>query len=66
MLKIVTFFLIGIAVLAMLGKMHWLGAGRLRRNKRNGALPKPRTCPTCGRMNLRGGDCRICRERTDD
>lgn len=66
MLKIVTFFLIGMAVLAMIGKLHWLGGNRLGRNKKNGALPKPRTCPTCGRMNLRGGKCRSCRGPSND
>lgn len=62
MLKIVTFFLIGMAVLAMLGKLHWLGGTRIGRNKDNRPLPRPRTCPECGRMNLRGGKCRVCRE----
>lgn len=62
MLKIVTLFLIGMAVLAMFGKLHWLGGGRIGRNGKGGALPKPRTCPDCGRMNLRGGQCRACRE----
>ncbi|WP_235602151.1 hypothetical protein [Gymnodinialimonas phycosphaerae] len=65
MLKIVTLFLIGMAVLAMFGKLHWLG-GRIGRNRQNGALPKPRTCPDCGRMNLRGGKCRVCREGGND
>jgi hypothetical protein len=65
MLKIVTLFLIGIAVLAMFGKLHWLGRNRIGRNSRPGALPKPRTCPECGRMNLRGGPCRACRKGDD-
>ena len=63
MLKIVTLFLIGMAVLAMLGKMHWIIGNRLgRRNRDNDPLPRPKTCPECGRMNLRGGKCRVCRE----
>ncbi|WP_255599123.1 hypothetical protein [Hasllibacter sp. MH4015] len=61
MLKIVTLFLIFMAVLAMFGKLRWLGLGKIGRNKDKSPLPKPRTCPTCGRMNLRGGECRICR-----
>lgn len=62
MLKIVSLFLIVMAVLAMVGKLHWLTGGKIGRNKQNGPLPKPRTCPECGRMNLRGGKCRVCRE----
>lgn len=60
--KVVTFFLIGMAVLALFGRLRWPGSNRVGRNSRPGALPKPRTCPECGRMNLRGGKCRVCRE----
>ncbi|MEJ6392806.1 hypothetical protein V8J82_06025 [Gymnodinialimonas sp. 2305UL16-5] len=66
MLKIVSLFLIGMAVLAMFGRLRWPGSkNRLDRDKSEGALPKPKTCPKCGRMNLRGGPCRACREGTD-
>ncbi|GAB5447772.1 hypothetical protein [Gymnodinialimonas sp.] len=66
MLKIVSLFLIGMAVLAMFGKLHWIGVKRLGRNRDKGSLPRPRTCPDCGRMNLRGGKCRVCREGGND
>ena len=75
MLKVVTLFLIGIAVLAMFGRLRWprrrggsKGGGRDTRpgGGPGGAVPpRPRTCPTCGRMNLRGGACRSCREDPD-
>lgn len=63
MIKIATLFLIGMAVLAMLGRLRWPGGAKgVGRSKQRGALPKPKTCPSCGRMNLRGGPCRACRE----
>ncbi len=62
MIKIATFFLIGMAVLAMFGRLRWPGGARRLRGEKRGALPKPKTCPNCGRMNLRGGPCRACRE----
>ncbi len=62
MLKIVTLFLIGMAVLAMFGRLRMPGALRdLLKRRQDRALPKPRTCRTCGKMNLRGGDCPDCR-----
>ena len=45
--KIVTLFLIVIAVLAMFGKMHWLGGKRLSSVK----------CPHCGRYRIGKGPC---------
>lgn len=62
MFKIVSLFLLFMAVLAMLGKLHWLWGGKIGQVKKGGPLPKPRTCPDCGRMNLRGGKCRACRD----
>lgn len=64
MLKIVSLFLIGIAVLAMFGRLRLPGAlrdmkDRLSRRSRTD-LPKPNTCRRCGRMNLRGGPCPDC------
>jgi len=56
LVKIATFFLIGMAVLAMFGRLRWPGGAR-RRN-----LPKPSTCARCGRVNLTGGSCRHCNE----
>ncbi len=63
MIKIVSLFLIGMVVLAMFGRLRWPGSRpRIGKQGQSGPLPKPRTCPTCGRMNLRGGECRVCRE----
>jgi len=54
MLKIVTLFLVFMAVLAMFGKL------RLPKITRRHGLPKPRLCKDCGRYNLRGGACPHC------
>ncbi|WP_366940222.1 hypothetical protein [uncultured Roseicyclus sp.] len=58
MLKIITLFLVFMAVLAMFGRLRWPGKGG---KGRGGGLPKPRLCPDCGRYNLRGGPCSKCR-----
>jgi hypothetical protein len=50
--KIVVLFLVVIAVLAMFGKMHWLGGKRLASAK----------CPDCGRYRIGRGPC-PCRDR---
>ena len=62
MIKVATLFLIGMVILAMFGKLRWPGGARRVGRDKRGALPKPKTCPNCGRMNLRGGPCRACRE----
>ena len=62
MVKIVTFFLIGMVVLALFGRLRWPGALKRLAKRRDSALPKPRTCPKCGRVNLRGGTCPSCPE----
>ncbi len=54
--KVATFFLIGMAVLAMFGRLRWPGGANRK------GLPRPRVCPDCGRYNLRGGPCRHCGE----
>jgi len=58
MLKIVSLFLIFMAVLAMFGRLR---LPKITRRGDGGGLPKPRLCPDCGRYNLRGGPCRHCR-----
>ena len=58
MLKIITLFLVFMAVLAMFGRLRWPGKGG---KGRGSGLPKPRLCPDCGRYNLRGGPCSKCR-----
>lgn len=57
MVKIVTFFLIAMAVLAMFGRLRLPG---LSRRKDTSHLPKPELCETCGRYSLRGGRCTQC------
>ena len=46
-LKIVTLFLVVIGVLAMFGKMHWLGGRKLASAK----------CKRCGRYRIGRGPC---------
>jgi len=64
--KIVTFFLIGIAVLALFGRLRWPGgAGRIGRDGRAGRPrlgrgerpPKPKKCPHCGTFRVGSGPC---------
>ena len=62
MVKVVSLFLIGMVVLAMFGRLRLPKNWKIGRNRDNTPLPKPNTCPQCGRMNLRGGPCRACRE----
>lgn len=45
--KIVTLFLVIMGVLAMFGKMHWLGGKRLASAK----------CQSCGRYRIGRGPC---------
>lgn len=45
--KIVILFLVFIAVLAMLGKLHWIGGPRLKNAK----------CSKCGRFRIGKGPC---------
>jgi hypothetical protein len=45
--KIVVLFLIVMAVLAMFGKLHWLGGKRLASAK----------CRSCGRYRIGKGQC---------
>lgn len=45
--KIVLFFLIGIAVLAMFGRLRFPGQDKLASRK----------CPTCGRFRIGKGPC---------
>lgn len=68
MIKIVTFFLIGMAVLAMFGRLRFPGIGKgggKGRGNSSGSLPKPRRCKTCGRINVTGGPCETCDDGTD-
>lgn len=63
LVKIATFFLVGMAVLAMFGRLRWPGGAKRVARRRRGSLPKPRTCPRCGQINVTGGACRNCNER---
>lgn len=59
MVKVVTFFLIGIIVLAMFGKLR-LPGNLLGRRPRRGKGPQvldARKCPRCGRHVIGTGPC---------
>lgn len=64
LIKIATFFLIGMAVLAMFGRLRFPGMGKGRGESSSG-LPKPRRCKQCGRINVTGGACEACEDGTD-
>jgi hypothetical protein len=56
LVKVVTFFLIGIAVLAMFGRLRWPGGAR--KIGKSGPRPrKPRTCKACGSYIIGDGPC---------
>ena len=64
LVKIVTFFLIGIAVLALFGRLRWPGQARRigqrrdrRRDRRLEKPAKPKTCPHCGAYLIGSGPC---------
>jgi len=56
--KVVTLFLIVIIVLAMFGKLGWLGSLAPKRLRRGGTS-KPTLCGKCGRhiIGSKGCDC---------
>ncbi len=64
MVKIVTFFLIGMLVLAMFGRLRWPGGargagnGKARRDQRAAKPGKPRKCKACGNFIIGDGPCR--------
>ena len=57
LVKIVTFFLIGMAVLAMFGRLRFPGLPDRRKtsDKKPG---KPRKCKACGSFIIGSGPCR--------
>ena len=59
LLKIVSFFLIGIAVLAIFGRLRFPGGARRlgRRADRDKLPPKPAKCPRCGAFIVGSGPC---------
>ena len=57
MVKIVTFFLIAMAVLAMFGRLR---LPRITRKNDPSGMPKPTLCKECGRYSLKGGHCAHC------
>lgn len=59
MVKVVTFFLIGMLVLAMFGKLR---VPAVRRAAEKFRLAKVKTCPKCGNPNPGGGKC-VCERR---
>jgi hypothetical protein len=56
LVKIVSLFLIGIGVLAMMGRLR-LPRGTPRIGKAE-KPPKPRKCPRCGAYRIGSGPCR--------
>nr|WP_116132499.1 hypothetical protein [Tropicimonas sp. IMCC34043] len=61
LIKIVTLFLVGMALMAFAGRLRWpggAGTGRKDKGKAKGhALPKPRKCPACGAWRVGPGRC---------
>ncbi|WP_372603407.1 hypothetical protein [Actibacterium sp.] len=49
--KIIVFFLLGMAVLAMFGRLRLPGGGRVT------GLAVPKKCKHCGRYNMGSGPC---------
>ena len=56
LLKVVTFFLIGMAVLALFGRLRWPG-GAPRIGKRSDSPAKPGRCRACGAFRIGSGPC---------
>jgi len=56
LVKIVTFFLIGMAVLAMFGRLRF-PAIRNRLGRRRDLPAKPGKCPACGAYKVGSGPC---------
>lgn len=59
MVKVVTFFLIGMVILALFGRLRLPGnlpGGRARR-RRGGPVIDARKCPSCGRHVIGTGPC---------
>jgi hypothetical protein len=52
MVKVITFFLIGMAVLAMFGRLRFPGSVGRRLSAQRGAK-----CPDCGRPRIGRGPC---------
>ena len=56
LVKIVTLFLIAIAVLGMFGRLRWPGGAR-RIGSSKHRPPKPRKCKACGAYIIGDGPC---------
>lgn len=57
LVKIVSLFLVGIAALALFGRLRWPGAGRKRVAKGGEKPGKPGKCPACGAYKVGSGPC---------
>jgi len=55
LVKIVTFFLIAMAVLALFGRLRW--PGRIAQRGRDALPRRPRKCPACGAFRIGSGPC---------
>lgn len=53
MVKIISLFLVAMAVLALFGRLRFPGSGKGRGPKRLGAA----RCPACGRPRIGAGPC---------
>jgi hypothetical protein len=62
MIKIVTLFLIFMAVLAMFGRLRLPKIGGRDASRKPNRLPKPRLCHKCGKYQLKGETCPDCPE----
>lgn len=51
MVKVVTFFLIGMVILALFGRLRFPGGSAVRR------LSRSAKCPECGRFRIGKGPC---------
>lgn len=66
LMKIITLFLVGMAVLAMFGKLRFPGSLTRRLPGRGNGLPKPATCIRCGRFIIGKGGCDCAKPPVDD
>jgi len=57
LVKIVTFFLIGIAALALFGRLRWPGSQRRIGRSDPPKPPKPKKCRHCGAYIVGSGPC---------
>lgn len=59
LVKIVTLFLVGMVIVALIGRLRWPrgGRGAARRGADSGRVAPPTICGHCGRFIVGKGDC---------